>query len=410
MKSTIPAEQFKIYTEQLLKKLKSMNYSDSTLASYKSALNKVDKYMNDEHIEMYTTAIGDQFLESYLPSSGLSDRWCRYIKTSILRLNDFIQNQIFISVHAKRSLCPTIHLSCLNGYIEYMKQLGLRPSTIKTRSIYASQFLAFIETLEIHELCEITAEHVGAALSVTKSKEGFCEKLPPFMEYLHETGVTTKDFSRIIPHFTTYNRIPTVYDKEELSQLLNGINCLTPIGKRDYAIIMTVLTYGMRAGDIVGLKFSDIDTKNLKISFIQSKTNVYYNAYLHPMVIDAINDYTMYGRPASDCPYIFLRSHAPYMKLSREAVWSIVSTRLSAGGIINHGRRKGPHSLRSSLASHLVNSDVPYDIVRKILGHENPNSTKHYAAIDIEKLRKCALECPGPSGQFALYLKGGDWK
>lgn len=410
MNTTIHAEQFKVYLAQLLEKLRCMSYSDSTLAAYRSALNKVEQYIYNEKLEMYTPAIGKQFLETYLPLTGLSEKWCKYIKTSILRFNDFLQDRMFISVHTKGPLRPIMYLSYFNGYIEHMKQCGLRPSTIKTRGIYASQFLAFIETQEIHELQEMTAIHVGAALSATDSKEGFCEKVRPFMKYLHETGVTMSDFSSVIPRYSTCDRVPTVYDKRELGQLLSGIKRSTPIGKRDYAIIMTVIAYGIRAGDIVSLKLSDLNTENLKIRFIQTKTGVPYNADLHPTVMGAITDYAEHGRPASDSPYIFLRSHAPYNKLSRGAVWSIVSTRLSACGIANYGRRQGPHALRSSLASHLVNSDVPYDIVRKILGHEDPNSTKHYVAIDIERLRKCALECPAPSGQFASYLKGGDWK
>ncbi|MHB9010513.1 MAG: tyrosine-type recombinase/integrase [Carboxydocellales bacterium] len=303
-----------------------------------------------------------------------------------------------------------MYSSCLDDYIEHMKQQGLRPSTIETRSIYASHFLVFIESQEIHELREINAGHVGAALVAIDSKEGFCEKVPPFMKYLYEANVTTKDFSCVIPRYTSCDRLPSVYDKGELDRLLTGIDRSTPIGKRNYAILMCAITYGMRVGDIVSLRFTDIDTENPKISFIQAKTGVPYNADLHPAVLRAITDYAEQGRPASDSPYIFLRSHAPYDRLSRGAVWSIVSTRLSACGIANGGRRKGPHTLRSSLASYLVNADVPYDIVRKILGHEDPNSTKHYVSIDIERLRKCALECPEPSEQFASYLKGGDWK
>lgn len=90
MNSTIHADQFETYSAQLLERLKGMGYSDSTLATYRSGLNKLEQYISNEHIEIYTSAIGRQFLESYLPFSGLSDRGCRYIKTSILRLNDFL--------------------------------------------------------------------------------------------------------------------------------------------------------------------------------------------------------------------------------------------------------------------------------------------------------------------------------
>jgi hypothetical protein len=54
----------------------------------------------------------------------------------------------------------------------------------------------------------------------------------------------------------------------------------------------------------------------------------------------------------------------------------------------------------------MVNTGMPYDVVRKTLGHADPESVKHYAALDIENLRKCAIEVPEAGGIFAKYLTG----
>lgn len=67
-------------------------------------------------------------------------------------------------------------------------------------------------------------------------------------------------------------------------------------------------------------------------------------------------------------------------------------------------------SKTSVLYSVVVNDGVPYSVVQNILGHENPNSTRYYASIDIENLRNCALDSPASTGQFASYLIGGEWK
>ena len=71
------------------------------------------------------------------------------------------------------------------------------------------------------------------------------------------------------------------------------------------------------------------------------------------------------------------------------------------------GKRHGFHSLRSSLSSSMVNDNVPYDIVRKVLGHTSDDSIKHYARLDIEELRKCSIEVPAPSGKFKIFLEDG---
>lgn len=176
--------------------------------------------------------------------------------------------------------------------------------------------------------------------------------------------------------------------------MLNSIERTSGIGKRDYAIMALSVFYGLRANDISSLKFSEISDGQL--AFLQSKTSVMYQANLLDKVSEALQDYIQNGRPCSDCEYIFIRSSVPYRKLSRSSIWSIVCTHLMKSGINIGSRKRGPHAIRASLATHLVNNDVPYHIVQKILGHQDPNATKRYAAIDFNRLRSCALECPQP--------------
>ena len=54
----------------------------------------------------------------------------------------------------------------------------------------------------------------------------------------------------------------------------------------------------------------------------------------------------------------------------------------------------------------MIGDNNSYDVVRKILGHSDPNVIKHYAKTDIERLRLCAISPPGPSGLFEDYLSG----
>lgn len=71
------------------------------------------------------------------------------------------------------------------------------------------------------------------------------------------------------------------------------------------------------------------------------------------------------------------------------------------------GKKHGPHTFRSSMASSMVNNDIPYDVIRSILGHAHPDAVKHYAKLDIERLRECAIEVPEPSGIFKDFLSRG---
>lgn len=79
---------------------------------------------------------------------------------------------------------------------------------------------------------------------------------------------------------------------------------------------------------------------------------------------------------------------------------------MTDAGIDVGNRKKGPHALRSSLASSMGNDNISYETVRKAVGHSSNNAIKHYARIDVEKLRQYCLEPPKVSGNFKDFLKG----
>ena len=79
---------------------------------------------------------------------------------------------------------------------------------------------------------------------------------------------------------------------------------------------------------------------------------------------------------------------------------------ITHAGIDPGNRKCGPHVLRSSLASSMVNDDISYETVRKVLGHSSNNTIKHYARIDVEKLRRYSLTPPVPTNKFYAFLYG----
>jgi site-specific recombinase XerD len=68
-----------------------------------------------------------------------------------------------------------------------------------------------------------------------------------------------------------------------------------------------------------------------------------------------------------------------------------------AGIEIQDGKKHGPHALRHSLASALLEDNTPLPVISEILGHTNTNSTSVYLKIDINQLRNCSL----PARPFA---------
>jgi integrase len=123
---------------------------------------------------------------------------------------------------------------------------------------------------------------------------------------------------------------------------------------------------------------------------------------------EAVIDYIRYSRPKSDEPFVFLKLNAPNDVMRANSIHSTVYTRLKAAGIhIPPGKRHGPHALRHSLASALLENDVPMPVISEALGHSDTDSTSVYMKIDISKLRGCAVEVPEFFHGYGNWLGGG---
>lgn len=199
--------------------------------------------------------------------------------------------------------------------------------------------------------------------------------------------------------------------KQELLERLKARGCSPAtingykyLCKRDYAILLLASRMGLRSGDIVKIKIEDVKDKD-EIDIIQQKTGNKLHLPLISDVSDALNDY-LSVRPQSTAEEIFINAYAPYNPITTSTIRSALSKYILLADVESGNRKKGPHILRASLASSMVNDDIAYETVRKVLGHSSGNALKHYARIDIEKLRVYSLEPPAVSGRFEAFLNG----
>ena len=105
----------------------------------------------------------------------------------------------------------------------------------------------------------------------------------------------------------------------------------SPVGYRDYAILLLLSTYGLRDGEIARLRLEDIDWRAAKLHIRHSKTGVSSQLPLMAEVGEALLNYLRGGRPKTDAREIFIRTRAPYRPLS--SLYSEVCGRLEAAGL-----------------------------------------------------------------------------
>lgn len=96
-----------------------------------------------------------------------------------------------------------------------------------------------------------------------------------------------------------------------------AIDTTTPLGLRDKAIILLGCGCGLRVGDIVGLKLTDIDWRGQKLNIVQSKTHEPITVVVGVEVMNALADYVLKARPKCDVSEVFVTVHMPYRRLQR---------------------------------------------------------------------------------------------
>ncbi|WP_434084578.1 tyrosine-type recombinase/integrase [Lacrimispora xylanisolvens] len=112
-------------------------------------------------------------------------------------------------------------------------------------------------------------------------------------------------------------RVPEYYSADEISKILSSIDRGNPLGKRNYAMILLGVKYGLRISDIRTLKLSDISFEKNIISIIQQKTGKPLSLDLLPDVGWAIIDYLKYGRPNIEATEVFCSPRPPLWSIRR---------------------------------------------------------------------------------------------
>jgi integrase len=229
-----------------------------------------------------------------------------------------------------------------------------------------------------------------------------------FLKFLFEQGLLKKDISISVPKDKHQKQAkpPSVFSVDEIQKMIGKIDRARPCGKRDYAIILIAARLGLRASDIAGLKFENLFWEQSIISICQYKTGRELQLPLLAEVGEAIIEYLKYGRPISDEPFLFLGGRSPFGRMHSCGITNLVNRAFILSGVNIEHRHHGPHALRHSLASLLLEQSTVLPVITEVLGHENSRSTKYYLRIDLTSMRQCMLDAPAVADGF-YNQKGG---
>ena len=388
---------------ELERRLIAMRYSNSCTRNYLRIFKWLENFLKGHEESNYSASWGERFISEYM-LLGYPATMYKKARTLVRRLNEILENKLFAPrFREDKTECPPHFEQYLDEYLCILEKRGLRESTIRGRKSYVGKLLSRIPTT-VKSLEKITATDLCSVfVDYSWPLPGFLAARD-FLGCLYKSGITKTDFSICVPNPRRPRPLPSVYSEDEVTKLLFSIDRSTALGKRDYAILMLASHMGLRSSDIVNLSSMDINYDAKTIDIIQVKTLNPITLVMNKDIEDAITDYIRHGRPKSSRDKIFLNHRAPYSPLSAASGHAIAHRHFTRSGIAALGRRRGTQALRASYATALVAKGVPYVVVQEALGHDDPESAKYYAQIDIRRLRSCALDVPKPSGSFAAIL------
>jgi len=171
--------------------------------------------------------------------------------------------------------------------------------------------------------------------------------------------------------------------------MLEAVDRRAAQGRRDYAILLLLVTYGLRAHEVANLTLDDIDWKHERLQVPGRKAG-HSTAYpLASVVAEALIDYLKHGRPETADRHLFFRKVAPRAPISKHAVSSCVASYLHKAGIKVH--RAGSHTLRHTCVQRLIDQEFPLKTIGDYMGHRSPVSTQIYTKVALASLREVAM-------------------
>lgn len=289
----------------------------------------------------------------------------------------------------------------LNEYCDYRRtHNGVADGTLVRDLDVAQRLIAHLQ-IRRRELASLTLVDLDAfikelATRVSKSTVAdVCSSLRSFLRFLHTTGRLPVDLAKgvMAPRFHISARPPRTLPWQNVKRILRSIQRSEPPGKRDFAILLLLATYGLGAAEVLGLRLEDVDWQAGILRARRPKTKVSIELPLLPPVARALSAYLQWERPpAKGTARLFLSKNMPYSPITSGAIRHRIRHYASKAGVA--ADVIGAHAFRHSHASRQVDAGANLKIVSEILGHRSSSSTSVYVRVAIKRLRGVGLPVP----------------
>lgn len=278
---------------------------------------------------------------------------------------------------------------------------GNPASTVHKKIAHVSHLLVFLrergrrpQQLRLHDIDAFVGSCRKRYARTTVAD--ICSTLRGFVRFLRMSGRISADLapSILAPIVRSNERPHRALPWEDVQRILRAVDRRSACGRRDYALLLMMSTYGLGAGEVIRLTLEDINWRAATLHVVRPKTRVEIMLPLLPAVTRALVSYLRHGRPIhARTRHVFVTMSAPYKPLAcAVTIRHILHKYARQAGVT--APYLGSHVLRHTHACRQMELGARPKIIGDILGHRDPDSTSAYLRVTAERLRELALPVP----------------
>lgn len=382
--------------------LEENGYGKGRILQFDNTTSQLLEFMDSYGIREYNMDVGIRFISEWygFKADGTLSRINRSRLQDLTMLSEMQLHGIFVLRRRNRNYhIPITFREATDEFLAHRRFCGIIEKNMGTIGLYLERFFQYLVSQSVESIEQITGSHIHGYLRYisgfsNQSKDHMMRTVRQFMEFCWQNKYHSQNLSSFAPnvHFDKRARIPSAYSQDEVMKILGMVDRSNPVGKRNYAILLLITRLGLRSGDVSRLRFENFDWEHNRLTLTQHKTGRPLTLPLLEDVGLAVIDYLKFGRPDSESSAVFLNHKPPFKDFNSSSLYGTVSNYIRKAGLTVPGKKRGPHSLRHSLASRLLEENVPLPVISEILGHATTETTAVYLTIGIDQLRRCALE------------------
>lgn len=216
------------------------------------------------------------------------------------------------------------------------------------------------------------------------------------LRFLFTYTLDRPDLARKLVRLAHPRRLPVVLSRDEVARLLNATTCL-----KHQAALSVAYGAGLRVAEVSALKVGDVDSERMLLRVERGKGGQPRNAMLSTDLLALLRQWWKVGRQQGVMHrdgWLFPGQHA-LKPISTRQLHRIVVEAAQAADI---AKRVGPHTLRHSFATHLLEDGTDIRVIQVLLGHAKLDNTAFYTKVATRTVRAVV----SPLDKLGLFKVG----